>query len=105
MNAGDLAHGAVFTLAGLLVGWVYFALVRWSVCAMTAGTARTGRFVLLLLPRLALLGAGIYAAARCGWGFLLAYTLGFFAARGLMVARARAAIQRDAAAADSQRHT
>lgn len=78
-----------FGIAGALVGWAYFALMRRSVESMTAGKTGKGRFALTAGVRLALFCGGAAGALWAGGWSIAAYVAGFLAARTVAVSRAR----------------
>jgi len=78
-----------FALAGLVVGWAYFSLMRYSLIHLGRNKAGIMRFVALALLRVALFGGGALGALLVGAWCLIAYVLGFILARTIAVGRAR----------------
>lgn len=96
MTAGRIALGLVFALGGGLVGWAYFTLMQYSVRRIAEDGVDAGRFVLFLLPRLALFAGGVYAAISAGPACLIGYMAGFLVTRTIIVRRARTVALRQA---------
>ena len=88
MNALKILLVIAFAFVGLLVGWGYFALMRYSLIYI--GRRRgTVRFVALVLLRVLLLAGGLFGAVQVSVWCLITYTVGFIAARTMSVAWAR----------------
>lgn len=79
----------VFALAGLLVGWGYFVLLRFSLTKLGGESPRILPFVALYLLRLILFAGGIVAAALVGTWSLIAYAVAFVVARSVTVCKSR----------------
>ena len=90
MNVWKIALPIVFAAAGVLVGVVYFWVMRRSLTGFGTRKAVVARILGFGLLRLALFGAGAFGALKAGAWSLIAYALGFFAARTVIVRRARA---------------
>ena len=82
-----------FTIGGGLVGWAYFALMQYSLRRVAEDGIDAGRFVLFLLPRLALFAGGVYAAMRIGPACMVGYLVGFLVTRTIITRRARNVIR------------
>jgi len=80
----------ILGLAGLLVGWAYFRLMRMSLDCLTGERAQVRRFVGFAAVRVLLFGAGLVGAFLVGAWSLIAYVAGFMVARTVAVRRARA---------------
>ena len=75
----------VFGVVGLLVGWLYFHIMHYSLSHLAR--KRTGVMVFfgLALVRLALFGGGLVAAVQVGPWCLVTYVVGFVVARTVVV--------------------
>jgi hypothetical protein len=81
-----------FGLAGSVVGWVYFALMRYSLSHLSRESTAIMKFAALALLRVVLFCAGgLVCALMVGTWCLVAYLLGFVVARTIAVGRARTA--------------
>ncbi len=90
MDALHIAMLPVFVLLGLLIGWAYFSLMRISLPQLDKGKAGVMRFVALVLLRaLLFVGGGLLAMFLIGIWHLIAYCVGFFVVRTIIVSRAR----------------
>ena len=87
MAGMEIALAGAFTLGGGLMGWVYFLLMRRSLTRLREEEKPLRRFLLLALARILLFGGGVVAAMMVSIWCLAGYTLGFFAARTLLVRR------------------
>jgi hypothetical protein len=76
----------LFSLAGGATGWLYFALLRRSLVSRDGKPATSG-FILLLMLRLAIAGAGFWAIAQEGAVPLMAALAGFLVVRFAMQRR------------------
>ena len=81
-----------FTLAGLLVGLVYFRIMWQSMPQPGDERFRAGRFAGLALLRVVLFGGGCFGAIMMGVWPVIGYLLGFLAARTVAVRKVRAGI-------------
>ena len=79
----------VFGIAGLLVGWVYFAMMRRSVARFAEQRGGVMQFTGLVLVRAALLVVGAVGAAFVSTWSVVAYLVAFFVVRTVVVAAAR----------------
>lgn len=91
MDALRIARLIAFALAGVLVGWAYFSLMRYSLAYLGKGRSGTMRFVALALLRILLFGGGALGALLLGGWCLITYLFGFMVARTIAVGRARSA--------------
>lgn len=80
--ASSLTTSAAMLAAGIILGLVYFAALRWTVSLYGAGRSRVGPAV-LTLTRIAGAAVVLAFAARLGALPLLATFLGFLLARAL----------------------
>lgn len=91
MDARTVMLTIAFALAGGIVGWVYCLLVRYSVAAhLGPEKSRLGKFIGLMVVRVAIIGAGFFGALHFGTWPVIGYTAGFFIARTVVLSRARA---------------
>lgn len=90
MNVWKIALPVVFAAAGVLVGMVYFWMMRRSLTGFGTRNAGIARILGFGLLRLALFGVGVFGALKTSGWSLIAYLLGFFVARTVIVRRARA---------------
>ena len=104
MDSLRIALVAVFGLGGALVGWLYFLLMRCSLTGLGKGKARIAKFVALALARAALFGCGLLGAILVSAWCLIAYTLGFIAARTVVVSRMRTASSFSPPAPENGKH-
>jgi len=104
MDPLDIATAIAFALAGLLVGWAYFSLMRYSLAYL--GSKKTGmrQFVALAFLRVLLFVGGLFGAILVGAWSLIAYVLGFIVARTIAVGRARTACNSSPPASESREH-
>jgi len=72
-----------------LVGWAYFAIMRWSLGRLAPGSKAVGPLVGFALLRIALFAAGVVGAFYCDVWALAGYLFGFLVARTVCVARVR----------------
>ena len=91
MDALLIAMLIGFALAGMLVGWLYFSLMRYSLAYLDREGRRILRFVGFALLRVLLFGAGALAALLVGSWCLVTYLLGFILARTIVLGRVRSA--------------
>lgn len=95
MTVGRIALAITFAIGGGLIGWAYFTLMQYSVRQVAEDGIDVSRFILFLLPRLALFAGGVYAAISAGPACLIGYLVGFLVTRTIITRRARNAIRRD----------
>jgi F1F0 ATPase subunit 2 len=88
MIAGDLTLALIWLVAGIALGWVYFALVARSVAAVMQSTGRRPAIGWLAL-RLTLAAAGFWLAAHSGALALIAMLGGFLIARHVAIRHAK----------------
>jgi hypothetical protein len=86
----DIAMPLAFVLVGLLVGGVYFFLMKYSLNHLGERKLRIGHFVGFALLRIALFGGGVVGAYFVGPWCLVTYVVGFVVSRSLAVSRAKA---------------
>jgi hypothetical protein len=79
----------VFGIAGLLVGWIYFAIMRRSVARFTERRGGVMQFTGLVLVRAALVVGGAVGAALVSTWSVIAYLAAFLVIRTVVVAAAR----------------
>jgi len=80
----------VFALVGFLVGWAYFAVMRYSLTGFAEQKTGAMTFLGFIVVRFVLFFGGALAAiAVSGWSFL-GYAVGFIVARTVVVGKARA---------------
>lgn len=72
---------AAFLAGGVVLGWAYFRLMRFSLQYLGRSTAMVSRFTGLAVLRIALLCAGAVAAFTAGLWPFIAFTAGFLTAR------------------------
>jgi hypothetical protein len=88
-----IIHLASFAIAGGIVGWAYFLLMRRALgryLKEDGGNAR--RFVGSMLVRFALFAAGVVAAYLVDELCVITYLAGFLVTRAVVVRRARAGL-------------
>jgi len=90
VNVWKIVLPIVFAAAGVLVGVVYFWMMRRSLTGFGTRNAGIARILGFGVLRLALFGAGVFGALKTSGWSLIAYLLGFFVARTVIVRRARA---------------
>jgi hydrogenase/urease accessory protein HupE len=78
-----------FGIAGLLVGWAYFFLMRFSLLQLGKEKQRIAQFVALALLRMALFGGGVVGAALVSTWSLVTFAVGFVIARSIAVCRVK----------------
>ena len=76
-------------VAGLVVGWAYFRVMKRSLTYLGKGRNGTIPFVSMVVLRILLFGGGVLATYLMGPWCLVAHMLGFILARTLVVSRAR----------------
>jgi hypothetical protein len=87
-----IIHLASFALAGGLVGWAYFLLMRQALDHYMKMEGGAGRFFGSVLVRFALFGAGFVAAYLVDDVCVIPYLAGFLVVRTVVVRRARAGV-------------
>jgi hypothetical protein len=80
---------------------MYFALMRYSLNHLSRKKTGIVQFVGLAVLRVVLFGGGLLGALLVGTWSLIAYVLGFVAARAVAVSRARTAADLSLPAAES----
>ncbi|MBN1917856.1 MAG: hypothetical protein JW889_08110 [Verrucomicrobia bacterium] len=81
----DWALGAIFVVAGMVVGLAYFALVRRTARQLASGEVRVAGAIGSGALRLALFAPGAVVAASLTLAALAGYMVGFIAARVVVV--------------------
>lgn len=105
VEALQIAITIGFAFAGLVVGWVYFFLMRYSLTHLSRKKTAIMKFAALALLRVVLfLGGGVLGALLVGTWCLIAYVLGFIVARTIAIGRARTAGDFSPPASESRKH-
>ena len=82
-----IAFGAL----GVLVGWIYFHLMQYSLRHLDKSPRGIGQFVLFMIIRVGIFTGVVLAALWASQWSLLTFVLAFVIARSVIVGRARAA--------------
>jgi hypothetical protein len=85
-------YAVAFAIVGLLVGWGYFFLMRYSLLQLGKEKQRIMVFVAFALLRMVAFGGGLLGAALVSTWSLIAYALGFVIARTVAVSRAKTSL-------------
>ena len=89
MTALRIILPIAFALVGVLVGCVYFYLMRYSLTKFSAKRHGMWQLLGLALLRFVLFGGGLLAAALIGAWCWITYAVGFIVARFVTLTRSR----------------